>query len=317
MGKITAADVRDIGERLSNWGRWGDDDERGTLNFVTPEVVKAACAVPREGRVISLAIDFHADGPMPFPAGQGRYNVQHRMTETGVGQEMPGGFQYSDDAVDLVLQSGTQWDALAHVFYDGFLYNGRPASVVTEHGAGANSIDKIRAGVLSRGVLLDIARHRGVQWLDDGEAIGPDELAACADAAGIEVRRGDVVVVRTGRVGRAAVEGWTPEFVFGPNPGLSVHCAEWLHVNEVAAVAVDNVAVEVQPVPGGEEVEDCLMPLHMICLRNIGLTFGEIFDLEELGTACAELGRHEFLLTAPPLPILGAVGSPINPLAVL
>ena len=316
MPTMTAADVRALGKRLSNWGRWGDDDERGTLNFVTRDVVRAACALPQEGRVLSLAIDFHAAGPMPFPAGQGRYNVQHRMTETG-GQDFPGGFEYADDVVDLVLQSATQWDSLAHVFYDGFLYNGRPAEVVTAEGAGANSIDKIRDGVLSRGVLLDVARHRGLPWLEDGDAVTPAELDACVLAAGTEVRSGDVVVVRTGRVGRAAVDGWTPDFVFGPSPGLSIHCAAWLHDREVAAVAVDNVAVEVQPVPGAEEVDDCLMPLHMVCLRDMGMTFGEIFDLEALGAACAELGRYEFLLTAPPLPILGAVGSPINPLAVL
>ena len=231
----------------------------------------------------------------------------------GEGLELPGGFQYADDTADLTLQGATQWDALSHVFYDGQMFNGFSSSLITSEGAGANSIDKMRNGVVSRGVLLDIARHQELPWLPDGTAILPDELDECALAQGLEIRPGDVVLIRTGRVGRALEEGWTESFVFGPNPGLSVHCAGWLHDSMIAAVGVDNVGVEVQP----GEVDDCMMPLHMIALRNIGLTFGEIFNLELLGDACASLGRFEFLFTAPPLPILGAVGSPINPLAIL
>jgi kynurenine formamidase len=286
------------------------------MNFVSEGVVLSACSVPQEGRVISCAIDFHADGPMlsrePTDSGA-RYNVRHRMTVTGEGLDLPGGFQYADDSADLTLQSATQWDALSHVFYDGQMYNGFSSSLVTQDGAGANAIDQMRHGVVTRGILLDIARYRGLPWLPDGTAILPDELEDCAHAQGFSVRSGDVVLIRTGRVGRALKEGWTKSFVYGPNPGLSIHCAGWLFDSMVAAVAVDNVAVEVQP----GEVDDCMMPLHMIALRNMGLTFGEIFNLEELGERCASLGRFEFLFVAPPLPILGAVGSPINPLAIL
>jgi len=316
MGSLTATDVRSWGEQFSNWDRWGPDDERGTMNFITPEVIRTACTLPRVGQVISCAIDFHGAGPMPLdarPEDGGRYNLQHRMTVTGDGLDLPGGFQYADDTADLTLQGATQWDALAHVFYDGYMYNGRPTSLITSDGATANSIDRMRNGVVSRGVLLDVARLRGVPWLEDGTAILPDELKSCAAQQAVEVRSGDVLLVRTGRVGRANIEGWTPSFVFGPNPGLSVHCAEWLYTAEVAAVACDNVGVEVQP----GEVDDCLMPLHMIALRNMGLTFGEIFDLEALAEKCAELGSYQFLFCASPLPILRAVGSPINPLAII
>jgi Putative cyclase len=316
MGSLTATDVRALGEKFSNWGRWGQDDERGTINFITPEVIRAACTLPSVGEVISCAIDFHGAGPMPSnatPEGGGRYNLQHRMTQTGEGMELPGGFQYSDDTADITLQGATQWDALAHVFYDGYMYNGRPSSLITSGGAAANSIDRMRNGVVSRGVLLDVARFRGVPWLEDGTVILPGELESCAAQQGVEVKSGDVLLVRTGRVGRANMEGWQTSFLFGPNPGLSVHSAEWLYNTEVAAVACDNVAVEVQP----GEVDDCMMPLHMIALRNMGLTFGEIFDLEALGERCAELGRYQFLFSAAPLPILRAVGSPINPLAIL
>ena len=148
----------------------------------------------------------------------------------------------------------------------------------------------------------------------DGEAIQPEDLDACAAAQDLDVRQGDIVLVRTGRMARVHAEGtWGETYGRGPSPGLSIRCAPWLHARMVAAVATDTVAVEVLP----GEVPDCAMPLHMVCLRNMGLTLGEIFDLELLASACREHGRYAFLFCAPPLPISGAVGSPINPLAVL
>jgi kynurenine formamidase len=309
--KLTAQDVREYGKRLSNWGRWGDDDELGTLNFIGAEQVRAALALPREGRSLSLAIDFAADGPMP---DQGRYNPKHIMVETGATMELPGGFRYADDTVEMSLQAATQWDSLAHVFYDGMLYNGRPSSLVTQSGAAANAITAARDGVIGRGVLLDVARQRDVPWLEPGTVAQPADLDACAAAQGVEIRRGDIVVVRTGAVGQQLATGkWDPSFVFGPSAGLGFRCCEWLAAHQIAAVAADNVGVEAMP----GEVEDCLMPLHMVCQRDMGLIFGEIFNLEALSRACAQSGRYEFLLVAPPLPFVGAVGSPVNPLAIL
>jgi kynurenine formamidase len=308
--ELTAQTVRDWGAELSNWGRWGDDDEIGTLNLITPERVATAAASVREGLVISCAIDFGAQGPMP---GVGRFNPRHTMTQTGHDQELPGGFRYADDDLELTLQCGTQWDALSHVYYDGYLYNGKPASVITDAGAHANSIDRLRERVVGRGVLLDVAAAKGVAHLEDGDAISPDDLDAAADAQGVSIEEGDVLLVRTGRMGRVHAEGeWGESYVFGPNPGLSVHCAPWLRRSGIAAVASDNVAVEVMP----GEVPDCMMPLHMICLRDMGLTFGEIFDLEALAAAAHARNRFEFFFAAVPLPITGAVGSPINPIAI-
>ena len=158
-----------------------------------------------------------------------------------------------------------------------------------------------------------MASSLGVDWIEDGIAVSPEQLDACAEAQGVEIRSGDVVLVRTGRMARVHPDGeWGHSYVFGPSPGLSVHCGRWLHDHDVAAVASDTVAVEVMPF----EVEDCMMPLHMICLRDLGLTFGEIFDLEELARTCNQAKRHEFMFVAAPLPITGAVGSPINPLAI-
>ena len=213
---LTDQTVREWGAELSNWGRWGDDDEIGTLNLITPDRVAEAAASVREGVVVSCAIDFNADGPMP---GQGRFNPRHTMTQTGHDQQFPGGFRYADDDLELTLQCATQWDALSHVYYDDHLYNGRPSSVITSDGALANSIDRLRERVVGRGVLLDVAADAGTEALEDGTAVTPDDLDSAAAAQGVEVRAGDVLLVRTGRTGRARRDGaWGTSFVFGPSP---------------------------------------------------------------------------------------------------
>ncbi len=313
---VDARTVREWGERYSNWGRWGPDDERGTLNFITPERLLAACALPRRGRVVSCALPFDSRGPQTGFAG--RHNPVHTMLATGAdalagAQDfLPGGFNYADDAVSMPLQCGTQWDALAYVFYDGRMYNGRDVRLVTSNGAKANSIDRIRDGVIGRGVLLDVARAQRREWLDDGTAILPEHLDACAESQGVAVEAGDVVLVRTGMMTRCLRQKSWEGYCGGPAPGLSVHCARWIYEREIAAVATDTWGVEVIP----NETPDCFQPLHMISLRNTGLLLGEIFALDELAGACAEDGDYAFLFVAPPLPITGAVGSPINPLAI-
>ena len=304
--------VRGEGERLRRWGRWGDDDGKGALNLLTAERVLAAVATVKRGTVISLAMPFGADGPMP---DQGRFNPKLSMVEVGNQDYLPGGFQYADDTLFMSLQAATQWDALSHAFYDGVMWNGRDAREhITADGASANAVTAFRDGVVGRGVLLDVARHAGVDCLDDNRGIGPEELDEVAAAQGTDVRGGDIVLVRTGRVGRAVREGAYPfeSFVMA-SPGLSVRCADWLVTHDVAAVAADNVAVETTQ----SEADGAMMPLHMICQRDAGIIFGELFDLERLSDACAAEGRWEFLLVAAPLPVTGAVGSPVNPLAIL
>lgn len=308
-GARDASWVRELGQRFSNWGRFGADDERGTLNFITRERVRAACALPRSGQVISCALPFDTHGPQN--GSLGRFNPEHTMLSTGQ-QELPGGLRYSDDVVRMPLQCGTQWDSLAHVFYDGKLYNDRDASLVTEAGAAANSIDRIAAGVVGRGVLLDLPRARGLRWLDDATAVLPEELDLCAERQGVAIESGDIVLVRTGRLGRALEAGRWDGYLGSPSPGLSIRSARWLFEREIAAVASDTACVEVLP----SEVPGCMLPLHMVAIRDMGLLLGEIFALDALAAACAADGNYEFLLTAPPLPITGAVGSPINPLAI-
>jgi hypothetical protein len=174
-----ADDVRALGKRLSNWGRWGADDERGTTNLIIPDRVVAAAALVRTGKVFDLGIPFDESGPQ---TGTGiRQNPLHLMSATGTGQDFAGGFRYADDVVVMALQCATQWDALAHVFYDDQLYNGYPATEVTTRGALKDAIDKQAKGIAGRGVLLDLARLRDVPWLDAGYSITADDLdAACA-----------------------------------------------------------------------------------------------------------------------------------------
>jgi kynurenine formamidase len=313
--KLDAQTVREWGRRYSNWGRWGEDDELGTLNFITRERVLAACALPRTGRVISCALPF--DEHLPQPDLPGRFAPIHTLTRSGADalagarQPLPGGFDYADDLVTMPLQCGTQWDSLAHVFYDGKMYNGRDIRQITGAGAAANSIDRMKNGVVGRGVLLDVARHARVPWLEDDVAIRPEDLDACAETQGVSVEPGDIVLVRTGKVTRH-VEQRSWDGYCRATPGLSVHCARWLYEREVAAVATDTICVEVAP----SETSDCVLPLHMISLRDTGLLLGEMFSLDVLAESCAEDGNFAFLFTAPPLPITGAVGSPINPLAI-
>ena len=230
----------------------------------------------------------------------------------GAQDGIPGGFRYADDAVTMPLQCGTQWDALSHVFYDGKMYNDRDISLVTSRGARKNGIEAVKNGVVGRGVLLDLPRHRGELWLENGFAIGPELLDACAEDEGVAIESGDIVLVRTGMMTRCLDEGSWDGYCGGPAPGLSVHCSGWLYEREIAAVCTDTWGIEVLP----NETEDCFQPLHMISLRNTGVLFGEIFHMDALADACAEDRRYTFLFTAPPLPITGAVGSPINPLAI-
>jgi len=314
---ITADTVREWGQRYSNWGRWGDEDELGALNFITPERVLGATALPRRGEIVSCALDFDEKGPQ---TGAGpRHNPIHVMLAdggdvlAGAQDGIPGGFRYADDSVVMPLQCGTQWDALSHVSYDGKMYNDRDIALVTSRGAQKNGIEKMKRGVVGRGVLLDIARHRGELWLEGGAAIGPGELDTCAETQGVAIESGDIVLVRTGMMGRCLAEESWEGYCGGPAPGLSVRCAPWLYEREVAAICTDTWGVEVLP----NETEDCFQPLHMISIRNTGILFGEIFQLDALAEACAADGRYAFLFTAAPLPITGAVGSPINPLAVL
>jgi len=305
---MAVEDFRAVGNRLRNWGRWGADDERGTTNLITADKLVAAGALIKQGKVFDLGIPFDEAGPQP---GGGRINPVHLMSQTGDTQMFPGGFKYADDYIFMPLQGATQWDSLAHVYYDDQLYNGYPAKDVTVIGAAHDAIDKQAKGIAGRGVLLDIAKLKGVDWMQPGEVIGPADLEAAEAAQGVKVGSGDILVFRTGWR-RFFLEKKSPTEFMAGEPGLGQDCCEWLHQREVAAVCSDNWAIEVLP---GENPE-AILQVHCVLIRDMGMTLGEILDLEELAADCAADGVWEFFFCAPPLKVTRGVGSPINPLAI-
>jgi kynurenine formamidase len=305
-------DFRIVGKRLSNWGRWGADDRIGTLNHITPARIAKSAQLAREGRLIDLGIPVSAQG-IQVGLG-GRINPLHVMSMTP--PDFSGradGMVVSDDAIFMPLQSVTQWDGLGHVGYDGTLYNGVSANTVsTMNGSTHFSIDQIAIrGVVGRAVLLDIARLRGVDRLEAGQGIAVAELEAAEKQQSVRVGPGDILLIRTGWLRHFLVEKNAGPFWNG-EPGLAFECAEWLHAREVAAVAADNWGVEVMP----PNDANFYMPLHCVLIRDVGMTLGEIFDLETLSRDCAADGRWEMFFCAAPLKVVGGVGSPITPLAL-
>jgi kynurenine formamidase len=302
--------MADSRNRLSNWGRWGEDDQRGTLNFLTSDRLVEAARLITDGKVFELSISIGQDGPN---RGGQRWNAVHTMSLLP-GERFPSHLlEVADDLISMPLQATTQWDSLAHVGYGGYLYNGVPSSEITAlSGAPRNGIDKQSPGPIGRGILLDAARHRGVEWLETGDAaITAIELAEIASTQGVEVRQGDIVLVRTGWRRKAVVEGWSADWI-EKNPGLHPDCAEWLHSHEVTAVCSDNHSLEVVPMIDPATV----FPLHGIIIRDLGMMIGEMFDLEELSADCAADNRWDFFFCAPPLRVANGVGSPISPVAI-
>lgn len=304
--------VREIAKRVSNWGRWGADDQRGTLNLITPGVLRRAAGCVRAGRAFSLGVEFGPNGPQTGTV-VGRFNPQRYMTAIGRPYPVPGGFHFSDDVITMPLQCATQWDSLAHVHYDGLLYNGVSADeALSEDGAARNGIENLaEGGIMSRGVLLDVARLRGVPRLEPGSVVTPEDLDGALERQSVAIESGDILLVRTGHI-NTWLEDDDRETYLWQGPGLGIDCIEWLRARDVSAICADNTAIEVMPC----EDPDLHYPVHMLGIRDMGLPFGEIFFLEDLAADCAEDDVWDFLLCAPPLRVPGGIGSPINPLAV-
>ncbi len=300
---------RKLGKQLSNWGRWGEDDQLGTSNLRTPERIKAAAELIRTGKVFDLGIPLDEHGPQ-FGEG-GRTNPVRHMSVLGGASSEHGAQRYNDDYVFMPLQAATQWDALSHVYYDDVLYNGFPSDSVDSSGAHRLGIETQAKGIVGRAVLLDVAAHVGVDWLPAGYVIMPEQLDEIAAAEGVEVRPGDIVLIRTGWR-RKFVEESDGRTFLSEEPGIGLECCEWLREHDVAAVASDNWALEAVPFQTDDEV----FPVHMVLIRDIGIMIGEMFDLEEIAADCREDGVYEFFLCAPVLKFTRAVGSPINPLAL-
>jgi kynurenine formamidase len=314
-GETAEAAIAAAAERVSNWGRWGDDDIRGTLNFVDEERRRAAAGLVRQGRALSLSISLDIFGPQNGDLG--RFNPVHTMSKvvTEPSSEFPHGFGGADDMLMMPMQAATHWDGLGHIFDRGRAYNGREArNVVTVDGDGVTGIDQVTDAFVARAVLLDVGHRFGDDGeLPDGFAITPEMLDEVIAAQGPSsaVGRGDVVLLRTGQMTRCRREGWGG-YAGGDAPGLSFTTVDWIHEREIAAVASDTWGVEVRP----NEFAAAYQPWHQVVIPHIGLYVGELFALDVLAAACADDGVYEVLLVAPPLAVTGGVGAPANPIAI-
>jgi len=304
------AEVKALAARVRNWGRWGAGDELGTLNLIDAAAVLRGAAEIKTGKRIALGIPLDEKGPQTG-AVPGRINPLRTMLMINhpylAGD--PRNFCNSDDTVTLGLQSGTHWDALAHVSYEGRIWNGYPASVVDYRGAHRCGIEKVRT-LVSRGVLLDVARARGEERLPGGYAVTGEDLDAAEALARVRVLPGDVVFVRTGQIQWLAAR--ERERYVAPAPGPSLRSVEWLRARDVAAVATDSFTGEVFPA----ELPDTYLPVHLLHLVEMGLTQGQNFDLEALSADCADDGRYAFFVDATPLPFTRGLASPVNPVAI-
>lgn len=317
MGRYVDKEVlKEYAEKYSNWGKWGPDDQLGTLNYITPDKIVAAAGLVKTGKVFSLTIPFDEHGPQY--GRKNRYNPIRIMLHTGTDVNVGVGTG-ADDLLIMSTHGATHWDALSHFFIEHedengnvqkVMWNGYPCTIVDCYGAQKNGIQHTKDKMIGRGVLLDIARYKGCDYLEDGYEITSEDLDGCAKAEGIEIRQGDFVLFRTGKLARHMKEGWGT-YVGGDAPGLQFETVEWIYKKEIATVAADTFGVEVRP-----NRAPFHQPWHHIALPMIGLIHGEMFNMEELAADCAADGRYEFLLVAPTLPLTNACGSMVNPIAI-
>ncbi len=298
----TVEEYRAYRERFSNWGRWGDDDQLGTLNFITEETRRAAAALVREGRSISLANPLAT--AQVIPGHRNPTPADHRMNVGAMG---------SGDYIGVSYHGfvNTHIDALCHIFTeDGRLYNNRPASGVSEAGAAANSVDAWRDGIVTRGVLYDVARHRGVEYVPLDEPVHGWELQDIAAAEGVQPKPGDAVLVRCG-----ASAFWSANPAFEPAwkaPGLHASVLEFLYEHDAALLGWD-----LMEAPGQDDYRAPALPIHSIAIPYLGMPLLDNANFDEIAVACADLRRWEFQLVIAPLVVIGGTGSPVNPIAVI
>lgn len=290
-------------QSLSNWGRWGEDDERGTLNFITAEKRLAALGMPREGHVIPcgrmISTVNSEDNPNP---------MLRFMIRSGAGASETGRSSAADwIGMRFHGRNVTHLDSLSHYFWQRQAYNGRPSTIVdSEKGAQVASVEVAKQGIVSRAVLLDVPHVRGIDYLEPSDRVTIEDLERCEKAAGVTVGEGDVLMVRTGRDLRP-----TQPRLSGPQAGLRADCLPWLHERRIAVLVGDGVH-DVQP-PIYERIAS---PIHTVGIVALGLWLLDNADLEELATYCQAQRRWEFLFVTSPMVLEAATGSPLNPLAI-
>ncbi|MDR6173568.1 kynurenine formamidase [Nocardioides zeae] len=318
MSDGTAPDLTDLlADSPSNWGKWGPDDEVGSLNYLGPEQVVAAASLISSGKVFTLQRligDPKGDPVWPGRTPATRTQILDESSWDGAdAPQFPGGLHYADDKIDAFLQGSTQYDALGHVWYGGQLYNGFDART-TVGGMDKASVEPIaQRGVVGRAVLLDMARFRGKDTLDSAETYTHEDLVACAEAQGVELRKRDILLIRTNylqlflELGDKFYEGFCePGLVYSPE------LVQWFADMEIPNLVTDTIANEVTIDPEN----GVALVLHNALMRNLGIAFTEICDLEALAADCAEDGRYELFYAAAPLKVAKGSGSPVNPLVV-
>jgi kynurenine formamidase len=319
---MTDATVPALGEVLedspSNWGKWGPDDEVGALNYLGAEQVLAAAQLIRSGKVFTLQRligDPKGDPVWPgrTPAERTQILDEGDWDEGGKGPAFPGGLHYADDKINAFLQGSTQYDGLGHVWYDGQIWNGYDART-TIGGLDKASVEPIaQRGVVGRAVLLDMARFRGKPSLDKGETFTHEDLLACARAQGVEIRKRDILLIRTNFLqlffdqGEAFYEGFIePGLVYSPA------LVQWFADMEIPNLTTDTIANEVTFDPD----TGVALVLHNALMRNLGVTLSEIADLEKLAEDCAQDGQYELFYAAAPLKVAKGSGAPVNPIVI-
>jgi kynurenine formamidase len=307
---VSKAEFDKLFQTVCNWGRWGSDDERGTLNYVAAEHVRRAAALVRSGRSVSMAVPVNTTAGPDNPRPAVHYMVQNYDIHSDLGEP-----QFCTDflASEFHGDCHTHIDALCHIAYQGKLYNGKPASAVTSHGPTLQDITAFAHGIVGRGVLLDIPRLRGVKWLEPGEAVTRAELEAAEKAQGVRLNEGDIFVFRTGHHRRRLELGpWNNGYDGEGKAGLHVDTILMLHERKVAAFLPDG---DGETVPSN--VEGVAYPIHALQIAAMGMVCADSLQFEELVEVCEEEKRWEFLVVAAPLRLPRGTGSLFNPIAIL
>jgi kynurenine formamidase len=303
----TTEELDELFESLKNWSRWGEDDQRGALHHLTPERRTAAAQLVREGSSISLAHDL-ATEPLP----ESPHPVQHHMLASGDARDANGipGYEAARDHVSFEVHGlwTTHVDALSHMFVRGVMYGGRPASEVRSDGALSNTVLSMADGVVGRGVLLDVPRALGTEFLDTGEVVTVADLEATEAAQGVRVGTGDILLVAWGREARRRAKRGFDGF-----SGLHAECLPWLQEREISLLGSDGIS-DPMPFVGTPQWP---FPVHQIGITAMGLHLIDNVRVAPLAERCAELERWEFLFTMAPLRIPRGTGCPVNPIAVL
>ena len=301
----TSDDLVRMAVELRNWGRWGEDDERGALNLITEKKRAQAAALVREGLSVSCA------GALPVSRGLEPRPGQHYMITGGDQVSEEARFAFCLDSFSIAPHgpATTHLDALCHMFYEGKIYNGYSKDEVRTDGAQKDSIMAGADGIVSRGVLLDIPALRGVDWLEPGERITIAQLEAAEGREGVRVDPGDILLLATGREARAESRG--PGAPWDGLAGLDASCLPWLRERDVAVVGCDGIT---DATPSG--IDEWPMPLHQVLIANMGVHLIDNVSIERLVAACRERHRYEFLFAIAPLRLEGGTASPVNPLAI-